>query len=519
MTPDCTITVRNSAEVIAVAPYVIGFHPTDSIVVIGVDHDTVTFGVRYDLPPPGDDGADMAMVIARQAVQHVVVLGYGPPAGVTDAVLGLAHALARRGVVVSDAIRVADGRWWPLLCTDPLCCPADGHPCPQPDTVGTAAAVFGGRVALPDRHALVAQVSPVDGEARSAMAAATERAEKRLDDLAVDDRSAGRSVLRAGRAAVREAERALRSGRELTDDEVAWLGLLLVDPRVLDYGLDRSGGDEWRARLWTAVLRRVEPDFVTGPACLLAFAAWQRGDGALARVAIDRGLRADPRHHTTVMLDRLLRSGLGPSALVALRPPAGPRPPVGPRPSGGPFHPEAPGRIAGWRQEDGLGIERRDRRDGEADARRRVNGVDGAVGGRRAQEHRDAVGRPGVERESAVGRSRAGSDGGAVGRSRAERDDGAVGRSRAGLGDDMVGRLRVDGEVEGDDWGFVEGEPDADDRRAERRARRDSGRREEGRPEEGRRDAGRRDAGRRQGRARGTGDGRRQSRSTRRRSL
>jgi len=328
MTPDCTITARSSVETIAVAPYVIGFHPTDSIVVLGVDDDTVTFGVRYDLPPPDDDGTDMAVVVARQAVQRVFVLGYGPPDRVTPAVLQLTRSLSHLGVRVADAIRVTGGRWWSYFCGKPRCCPAEGHPCPPPDSVSAATAVFGGRVALPHRQALVAQVAPVGGEERSAMEAATDSAEKRLDDLSGDDHG-GRSALRAGRSAVREAERGLRSGRALTADDVAWLGVLLADARVLDYALDRSGGEDWRVRLWTEVLRRVGPEFVAAPACLLAYAAWQQGNGALARVAIDRGLRADPRHHTVAMLDRLLRSGIGPQSLVALWPPG-----VRPRPRG-----------------------------------------------------------------------------------------------------------------------------------------------------------------------------------------
>ena len=40
------------------------------------------------------------------------------------------------------------------------------------------------------------------------------------------------------------------------------------------------------------MLRRVEPAYVPAPACLLAFAAWRAGQGALARVAVDRALAA-----------------------------------------------------------------------------------------------------------------------------------------------------------------------------------------------------------------------------------
>jgi hypothetical protein len=325
MTPDCTITARSSAETVAAAPYVIGFHPTDSVVVIGAVGDMVTFGVRYDLPPPGEgDEADMARLIARQPLRHVTVLGYGPPGQVTPALLALVPALERAGVRVADTIRVTGGRWWSYRCQDTQCCPPEGR---SVDDAAAAKAVYQGRVALPDRQALVARVSPVTGAGRAEMAAATERARARLTDLAADDLRtlrAGGLLRRSGRAAIREAEATYRAGGVPSADEVAWLGVLLVERAVLGYALDRCGGEEeWRIRLWTDVLRRVEPGYVPGPACLLAFAAWRAGEGALARVAIDRALAEDPGHRTAGILDDLLCSGIGPHALITLSPPGG----------------------------------------------------------------------------------------------------------------------------------------------------------------------------------------------------
>ena len=330
MTPDCTTTARSSAEIIAVTPYVIGFHPADSVVVIGVVGRAVAFGVRYDLPPPDDDDVpDVAAVIARQRVQHVTVLGYGPAGRVTPAVLRLARALTLLGVRMADAIRVTGERWWSYLCADSSCCPAEGRPCRPADSVGAAEAVYGGRVALPDREALVAQVSAVGGPARQEMVAATEQARARLTDLAAEDLQAGRGgrwLRRAGRTAIREAERKQRSGGQLTADEVAWLGVLLVDPAVLDHALDRSAAEDWRIRLWTDVLRRAESGYVPAPACLLGYAAWRSGNGVLARVAIDRALREDRGHRIAGILDDLLCSGIGPQALAALGPPVRPHP-------------------------------------------------------------------------------------------------------------------------------------------------------------------------------------------------
>ncbi|MGX6604679.1 DUF4192 domain-containing protein [Micromonosporaceae bacterium Da 78-11] len=326
MTPDANILVSSPADLVAVAPYVIGFHPADSLVVIGVTDGRVLFGARYDLPPPGEEDAlRVATVIAAQATQAVVVIGYGPPGGVTTPVLRLANALRVVQVRVIDAIRVTGDRWWSYLCDIPECCPAEGRRCGTADSVIAAEAVFQGQVALPGRQALVAQVAAVQGEARAAMTAAHKQARDRLAGLVADDLRAdrfGRWVRRAGRTAVRDAERRYRSGRTLTDDEIAWLGVLLLDTVVNEYALERSGPQEWRLQLWTDVLRRVEPACVPTAACLLSYSAWRSGQGALARVAVDRALGQEPQHRLAVLLDDVLALGISPHAAVAFAKPS-----------------------------------------------------------------------------------------------------------------------------------------------------------------------------------------------------
>jgi uncharacterized protein DUF4192 len=327
MTPDCTIIVRSAAELLAVTPYLLGFHPADSLVVVGLSAGhQVTFAGRFDLDPPlvPADARAMAAVVGRQAAFALAVIGYGPAGRVTPAILELMPALQRLGVRFNDVIRVTQGRWWSYVCDDVRCCPPDGKPCPPPGNVLAAQAVFQGQVALPDRKALVAQVAPVTGAARDRMTAATEKAKQRLTDLYGEDVRAGaggRSVRRHGKVAIREAERRHRDGKSLTDDEVAWLGVLLVEAEVFEHAMDRSTDDESRILLWTDVLRRVDAAYAPAPGCLLADSAWRAGRGPLARVALDRALREAPGHRTAGALDRVLSSGLGPHAVVAFTPP------------------------------------------------------------------------------------------------------------------------------------------------------------------------------------------------------
>ncbi|MEV4275651.1 DUF4192 domain-containing protein [Actinoplanes xinjiangensis] len=318
MRADTTLVVRNSAELVAVLPFLMGYHPHETVAVVGMRDHQLDFGACFDLPPPDFDEAEIrtgvrevAAGVLRQEPDLVVIVGYGPREQVTPTVVRIAEALRTVGVEIDDVLRVHEGRWWSYVCDDPACCPAEGTPCLPSDSVIAAEATYLGQVALPSRRDLVAQLSPVDGPARAAMVVATERARSRFNGLLEGD-GVSKRVRQAGRLAVREAEKRYRSGGVLTDAETAWLGVLLTDRPVEDYAVDRAGPQEWRVGLWTDVLRRVEPVYVPAPACLLGFTAWQLGRGALARVAVDRALDAEPGHQLAGMLHQLLGFAISP---------------------------------------------------------------------------------------------------------------------------------------------------------------------------------------------------------------
>ncbi|MER7459049.1 DUF4192 domain-containing protein [Micromonospora sp. NPDC126480] len=329
------LSVRSPGDLIAAVPYLLGFHPADSVVVVAMRGKRVTFAARSDLsdlagpvdagrPAAGAGGPveparHVAAVVARQLADRATVLGYGTASRVTPAVDAVCAALAEAGIPVLDALRVTDGRYWSYLCDEPECCPPDGRPYDARASEITAAAVFAGQVALPDRDALVAQVAPVEGTERTGLRLATERALRRRADL-VDaapaaDLLGGRALRAASRAAIRVALRRYRRSERIDDDEVAWLSLLLTDLTVRDHAWERTDGRDADIALWTDVLRRAEPEFIAAPGALLAFAAWRAGHGALAAVALERVLTVHPDYSLALLLDDLLRRGVPPSRL------------------------------------------------------------------------------------------------------------------------------------------------------------------------------------------------------------
>jgi hypothetical protein len=66
-------------------------------------------------------------------------------------------------------------------------------------------------------------------------------------------------------------------------------------------------------RLWTDLTRRAQSGYVAAPASLLAFVAWQSGNGALANVALDRALADDPKYSMARLLRETIDAGVPPS--------------------------------------------------------------------------------------------------------------------------------------------------------------------------------------------------------------
>jgi hypothetical protein len=310
-------------------PHLLGFHPGKSLVVMGVGRPRarVQLAFRYDLPDPPDavHAADIAEhaaeVLRHRRLSTVIGVGYGPGALVTPVADALASALRQAGLRLHELMRVEDGRYWSYLCENPECCPADGVPFDVRANPAAAAMTVAGLVAYPDRAALAGTLAPVTGAAARSMERATSQARERAAGLigqaGPDAGQPARLLVDAGRRAVQEAISTYRAGgRLLTDEPVAWLTVVLAHLAVRDDAWSRmdAGYRAAHLRLWTDVVRRATPAYLPAPASLLAFTAWQSGEGALANIAIDRALAADPGYSLARLLRDIMDAGVPPSA-------------------------------------------------------------------------------------------------------------------------------------------------------------------------------------------------------------
>lgn len=320
------LSLRSLPDLVAAIPAMLGFHPADSLVLIGLagsaGEDRIHFVVRADLPgadPPPPGPGELAGYLANQGCTSVVlvVVGGGPSKGGPphrQLVRLVARACHDAGVVVRASLwaeALARGRPWRGYHDRDR---AGTLPDPSASELA-AGAVADGRVILPDRTALERLVA--EGEP-----ATLARRARLLNDRIDEIIGRGGAGAPAGASALSLVERwVARTARDILptgDGEIVELCLALADPTVRDACLgfaldDRAAAAE---RLWMTLVSGAPDPESAEPAVLLACAALARRDGGLAGVALQRAHRAWPGHRLSTMLDQALRAGCGPEQVL-----------------------------------------------------------------------------------------------------------------------------------------------------------------------------------------------------------
>ncbi|MEE2038900.1 DUF4192 domain-containing protein [Nocardiopsis sp. CT-R113] len=318
------LTLTNPTDIIATLPYLVGEPPDPGVVVLAIRGRGVHSVFCGDLdrmdtaPDPMRRAAAPVAAALSEGCTALAVVAYGPPERVTPYVDTLLAAARTRGLGVVDALRVTGGRYWSYTCASAGCCPAEGTLVNVDGSTVPASAVLHGIVPAPPFHATMADIArvralltPVDGEERAAMDAAADRAATRARELSA--RGAGGALTDRGVPAALAAVRSEREGEAVTDrDELAWLGVYLTETRVRDEVWARITAEAAPVHqaLWSRVTRHLPADQRAAPASLLAVAAWQRGDEALAAAALDVALTAEPGYSMAVLMSRALAWGL-----------------------------------------------------------------------------------------------------------------------------------------------------------------------------------------------------------------
>jgi hypothetical protein len=265
---DAPIKVYSTVDSLGLVPYLLGFHPQDSVVAMLLhEGGRVDCCCRYDIAAPAAHVVtELREVILQRDIASVAIVGYGPMSA--RALVTQIIDTLNADLPVTGRILVSGGRYY-CLRAGCDCTPDEGTPFDPRATAGAAIATMQGKVALPTRDDLLALTNPDP--------AAQQRTRAAINRLSA-----------SSRPVVAELMGLAEQGIRLDDEQIAALAVALRAGPERELAWRATDGEMWQRDLWLDVTRRVPDSHVNRPAALAAWCAWRRGEGTLALAAVCR---------------------------------------------------------------------------------------------------------------------------------------------------------------------------------------------------------------------------------------
>ncbi|MGV9311684.1 DUF4192 domain-containing protein [Streptomyces sp. NPDC003691] len=373
---DEQITLRGPAELADCLPYLLGYTPSDSVVLVALHGERGRFGGRVKLGIPGSPAEweptarQLAECLIETSVRRegrpdgiVLFLCREPAGGQTGREVmewlrpfaqRLRTACGARDVPVFEALCISGGRFWSYCCPDERCCPAEGTTLVAPGTsVLAAAATYAGIGLRGSQQQLEARLRPLpdrsaEGQRRALDGAGADLVHGMLLD-GRERRSIGDDTIALARMLMERLSGAepivsppLADAADdglISDDEAAFVILGLQDRETRDRAAAWMEGAEAEPalRLWRALARRcVQPytEHAAAPLTLAGWVAWSTGDEPAARIALAAALHSDAEYVFALLLHQACNEGVEPEVIRQwLR--QGAAEPAGPEKAGG----------------------------------------------------------------------------------------------------------------------------------------------------------------------------------------
>ena len=314
-------TLTSPHDLLAAIPFLIGYHPENSLVLVALKDDTVGMALRVDMPTDiALESYDLlASHFQREAADAALVVAYVDSHTDPEPVLiNTSAALLRAGISIKESLIVSDGRYRSMLCHDSECCPPLGSPIPDIDSSRIAA-----------EHVIAGHPMPfanVSGLVQSIAALPTameERWQREVQTFWVESDSENLLDLqRDGATAVIDLAGEYTQGRGAEDRELTARVIgRISDIQVRDFALGSHNAETADAywQMWRELLLIAPRGFVAPIASIFAALAYERGEGALAHKALDRALADDDRYSLALLLRRVFTAGWPPQSFSAMR--------------------------------------------------------------------------------------------------------------------------------------------------------------------------------------------------------
>jgi hypothetical protein len=311
-------TLTSPHDLLAAVPFLIGYHPSASLVLITAKENHLGMAMRIDYPEavPSIAFHELFSHISREECDGILMVAYVPDA-VTDSesvILQMREVAEGLGMPVREAITVHNSRWRSLLCDDIECCPIEGNLLPEITSSRIAAEQVADGTPMPfrDLEDLVNSISALPLSHDVDFVALVEAARIFSDEEDLQNK---------------EQEGARAVAKLMQNFETENLALIakvlgsLTDIQVRDFSLGLHAAeniDQYWSN-WRYLLRVAPPGFVAPVATIFAAISYERGFGAIAQRGLDRAFDDESMYSLAALLRRIFAAGWPPTALTQMR--------------------------------------------------------------------------------------------------------------------------------------------------------------------------------------------------------
>lgn len=329
------LAISTPTDLLNAVPFLLGFHPSSSIVVISVRDGRVGLTIRLDYP----DDRDCPQV-ADRLIDHLLDDGATGAltviyrdGGADRAHERLLHALTAglddHGLVLHDALLVSEGHWCSLLDASSAI-PEQPLPDFTSSVIAAEKVLQGSALPLADEDALLRTLASQHTDLADAI---------RLACIARRDLVNRENILEGDGNRMRTVrKRHIQQGADSVDrifaqwlatgalaaldvDDLAGLMIGMHDVHVRDYamGVHDDSQLDVALSLWRALLPLTPTGSIAPLATVLAAVAFESGDGVLAQRAIDRAFDDRQGYPMAALLRQAMEAGWSPAAMTAMR--------------------------------------------------------------------------------------------------------------------------------------------------------------------------------------------------------
>ena len=318
------IQIDGPANLLATVPYLLGFNPEKSLVIVAVkgQHDQVVVSMTLDLPDKIEDldanfMNNLKETLKRSGADGLVAIFYvetNPQK--LQSISDLLMTEISSEFHVRDILWVCDYKWASYLCSDQSCCPQEGRELEiDKPSMAQTELVLAGRSVAPKKSDLkdFLESTTVNQELIPHLSQFARQKAKAEHSKTLEKWESTQFKFLTSKKAIQDLDLKLSARLlfGLTDIPIRD-ALLAHHIELAQINEDPNQYLFQFAQKWAQVAK-VAPETFRSPICTcIAVFMWQAGEGILARSAIEFALAQDPQFHLAKLINNALDSGMPP---------------------------------------------------------------------------------------------------------------------------------------------------------------------------------------------------------------